>query len=1528
MSNKIKILLLLLSFNSTIIAQSSWVYPDDVINNRFLQDALSYPINRPGLSINGFSGSDHGFGVKEILIGLSSNESTLQNVHARLVFTSDLDITYSHQIINGLTLDSVTTNYNINARVIEARAYVALLTYIIERNGSTPAQFGISRTHSEALQRFKESFMFNGTIENRLVSWDLVKRFNPTYSFTEGKIDFVKFTQSFMNMARALDLYLGLENAYQFFGSKCTPNNPLISYCDSVAQSDYANSNSSVLLSHSQKTALFQKYGDSVKDFHYMNNATIAELNYWYPPSQFSYQYFLSPLIMNIGQHIELRRLQPGNWSLKNFVGTGYGAMAMQVSNQNEMQQYENMYDKALSILTVQSVSNRELYWNYQTNNGQSYWAEGPYYMHYSFREVMPFLHAVRMNNTWNPNSNTPDPFYNDWFLKPLNWLANIATPDGSTPPLDDSNKHPMRHSDMLRWAPTYGDAVTGRKFAKINDAIHEYWPNATRYATESSVLLVTLAIPRISDDQNVVISDLTNSTNDDQQLVIRRRSKGKDIYILLNGERGSAITRGEGHEQPDQLQLLIYADDQSLIGDSGYDLGGVFGNSHWNEYKNNNNLVFNTNHPTGGLDSPFLSELLIRKVSEHASVSNLLGSVDGRLTILNGSVTIDHYNQIGQLFQSAYTRTVLYIDEDPLSGLPGYVVDFNTNVRGFLNYAEQLRFDVSLKYTIPGVSANSLSSTSWNRYQFPDGYLSLYVQPIEWGIEDQTNPLAYVSNTSTTIREYNGYNYAARRFGLRGTNPASRSWTSMSILWFDNPGLNQPPSPISQPQRLNVHLPSNAARDYSAWYLQVTEDVLDVYVKRAYPDGYGGDSNEINISVPILLQSLKLVAGKDYGFARFRKHGGFWFPDHDYLVNIESNATYFDNSTTITNASYPSGSTIMIANGKTLTINGQVSFDSGTTVLLGANSKIVVTASGNITSNATVFSSVDHTNPATAYDRIEINSNGNTFVKTTFRGGNNQNVLVKQSGNLFTECVFSHSKVGLSLFTVAAEAILVGSTITQNTQHGAYVDGGTLRLNGYTRSLPSNPYWNQVAYNPSSVHSNGGNGVTLIGTGKLFTSHSRVMDNAGIQISVGNDARLYAQELNSDGNLGLNRITNELSGFYIYSTARTQSGETFQSWTIPANMNYWGAAGEPVQGRFFGPVDATFKLDSDETEPSIMLTCAVSDCDDRPEPGQIASILSSAMAQSIANGSATSAEAYRRISTKDRLLAIRNHLANHPADPFNARLLREWHGLLQEPGASVWSDEKQHYASHLEMRRSRHATDMAARQAGSRTVGGRAADTPSEGDPADLIGETAWVLSLADLAERGQFEPLLIQAGSYAQQVLNADNRASVHTYRMQALQGLGRYDEAITALNDLERIQPSRDMKPHYIEQDLRPLRQYLADLAGVDVEATYSKSMAAAEADAAPHAFALHPTYPNPFNPTTTVRYSVGGANGSSVPVRIAVYDLLGREVAVLVDERKAAGEYTHVLDASAIASGIYLIHAQLGSQPFSQKVTLIK
>ncbi len=88
--------------------------------------------------------------------------------------------------------------------------------------------------------------------------------------------------------------------------------------------------------------------------------------------------------------------------------------------------------------------------------------------------------------------------------------------------------------------------------------------------------------------------------------------------------------------------------------------------------------------------------------------------------------------------------------------------------------------------------------------------------------------------------------------------------------------------------------------------------------------------------------------------------------------------------------------------------------------------------------------------------------------------------------------------------------------------------------------------------------------------------------------------------------------------------------------------------------------------------------------------------------------------------------------------------------------------------------------------------------------------------------------------------------------------------------------------------------------------------------------PDDFRLFPAYPNPFNPTTTIRYTLGQASH----VSLTVYDLLGREVASLVDAFQPRGTYSHAFDASELASGVYLITLSAGDFVQTRQVVLTK
>jgi photosystem II stability/assembly factor-like uncharacterized protein len=88
--------------------------------------------------------------------------------------------------------------------------------------------------------------------------------------------------------------------------------------------------------------------------------------------------------------------------------------------------------------------------------------------------------------------------------------------------------------------------------------------------------------------------------------------------------------------------------------------------------------------------------------------------------------------------------------------------------------------------------------------------------------------------------------------------------------------------------------------------------------------------------------------------------------------------------------------------------------------------------------------------------------------------------------------------------------------------------------------------------------------------------------------------------------------------------------------------------------------------------------------------------------------------------------------------------------------------------------------------------------------------------------------------------------------------------------------------------------------------------------------PVRFSLSQNYPNPFNPKTAIRYQVSGVSD----VKLVVYDLLGREVAVLVNEKKAAGNYEVSFDGARLASGVYFYRLTAGSFVQSRKMILLK
>jgi hypothetical protein len=88
--------------------------------------------------------------------------------------------------------------------------------------------------------------------------------------------------------------------------------------------------------------------------------------------------------------------------------------------------------------------------------------------------------------------------------------------------------------------------------------------------------------------------------------------------------------------------------------------------------------------------------------------------------------------------------------------------------------------------------------------------------------------------------------------------------------------------------------------------------------------------------------------------------------------------------------------------------------------------------------------------------------------------------------------------------------------------------------------------------------------------------------------------------------------------------------------------------------------------------------------------------------------------------------------------------------------------------------------------------------------------------------------------------------------------------------------------------------------------------------------PRSFDLKQNYPNPFNPSTRIDYTLRRPQNFA----LKVYDAVGRQVAILDQGYKAAGEYTVYFDGRSHASGVYYANLESGSYRRTVKMVLVK
>jgi hypothetical protein len=115
-----------------------------------------------------------------------------------------------------------------------------------------------------------------------------------------------------------------------------------------------------------------------------------------------------------------------------------------------------------------------------------------------------------------------------------------------------------------------------------------------------------------------------------------------------------------------------------------------------------------------------------------------------------------------------------------------------------------------------------------------------------------------------------------------------------------------------------------------------------------------------------------------------------------------------------------------------------------------------------------------------------------------------------------------------------------------------------------------------------------------------------------------------------------------------------------------------------------------------------------------------------------------------------------------------------------------------------------------------------------------------------------------------------------------------------------------------------------RYLYRLKQIDVDGSFKYSKSVEIEIERPREYRLYQNYPNPFNPSTTISYSIP----STSHVSLKIFNVIGREVEILVDKELFAGTYSHVWDATKMTSGLYFCRLQSGLFSETKKLLIMR
>ena len=584
----------------------------------------------------------------------------------------------------------------------------------------------------------------------------------------------------------------------------------------------------------------------------------------------------------------------------------------------------------------------------------------------------------------------------------------------------------------------------------------------------------------------------------------------------------------------------------------------------------------------------------------------------------------------------------------------------------------------------------------------------------------------------------------------------------------------------------------------------------------------------------------------------------------------------------------------------------GEPEIQAGSTFLMGQNAQIVferpVSMTGNL-SNPIRFERLD---PSKAWKELTLKADGNYFDHVVFDGGT-KTVEILSRDNEFHWSRFKNGWRGISSGYTSTWArssfYLYNSIVEDNSTVGivAYhadpeIRSVTVRNSGqaglwlYDSAISSNKFRNNKVEN-SGVITTSRNGVELAWGGSLVIiddNVSRIANNVNHEIQVSSGASALSLGMHTLGLFGDNAV---------YDTGDNISWEKYiynnnSNITVDAQDVYWN--GTPTSSDFYGSVNYGYHLSS---EPN-------------PYPGAWevkvpSSVQNTATDPVIEIASSTDALSprFEIESTQDpwpivrgRMAELRSALRDHPLDLGNSAKIQELFTLQMADAKDSLGEKSANFAEIAKIL--------------------NLSDKPNLGlddvqrSALKKAGNLAKLLTI----KNALYDENYAQASALIRRFEGSFDEPAQRLDLLQAkialLEREGKIQEALGLLAEAKKIAPEQN--------DLEMLESMLRDQTGDVNYQSLSELPEPVELDSElsekAHAFTLGDAYPNPFNPSTTIPFSLS----EQARVNIEVFDLAGRQIRTLADAEYTAGSYSVVFNGAGLASGIYIVRTQVADQ----------